>query len=63
MTANGDGAARVEVRLLAVPVQLHVSTSMHMDALQREFDVLESSEAEPAVPRRLLDLIAELRDR
>lgn len=58
-----DVSDTVRVRLIGLPVQLHVSTAMHLDALQRELDVLATSEEPPSVPRRLTELVAELRER
>jgi anti-sigma B factor antagonist len=64
MSAEPSGSADLlTVRLLGLPVQLQVTAAAHMDAVQREFDVLLASEGHGSVPQRLLALIAELQER
>jgi anti-anti-sigma factor len=64
MSAEPSGSADLyTVRLMGLPVQLQVTAAAHMDAVQREFDVLLASEGHGSVPQRLLALIAELQER
>jgi hypothetical protein len=60
-----DGpAALVDVRVLQIPVQLWASTQEHIDELLREFTLIAAQLREqsgpPAVPLRLVQLIAEV---
>jgi hypothetical protein len=51
----------VEVRLLRFPLGLWQRTQEHVDELLREFALIAQGEEEhSSVPRRLLDLVAEL---
>lgn len=53
--------ALVEVRLLGFPLTLWGRSQEHVDELLREFALIaEGDGGRPSVPRRLLDLIAEL---
>ena len=50
-----------EVRLLRFPLPLWQESQEHVDELLREFTLITQSEGDhPSVPRRLLDLVAEL---
>jgi hypothetical protein len=54
------------VRLVGLPVPLHVRTSEHSDELMREFTFLRAQSDDPeaaSVPARLLDLVDELSGR
>ncbi len=54
----------VEIHLLGVPVDIEARSSAHVDALQREFELIAREQAGPdQVPVRLRRLIADLRDR
>jgi len=54
----------IEVRLLGLPIELHRRAAQHFDGLRREFAlIVRSSPDAVSVPRRLLDLIAELEGR
>jgi anti-anti-sigma factor len=51
----------VEVHLIGLPVQIHHRASMHMRALQREFDLIRRRDSDTtSIPHRLIDLIAQL---
>lgn len=63
MTETSGADRQVTVRLIRLPVPVHVAASAHQDALQREFDVLRGSEDQTSVPHRLLALIDELESR
>lgn len=55
---------RFTVRLLGLPLELHRRAADHMAAMNREFALIHAVEAEESsVPRRLLELTAELRER
>ena len=50
-----------EVRLVDLPIPLHNRTSQHIDALQREFELIRlASPEERSAPHRLLELIEQL---
>ena len=50
-----------EIRIVAFPLQLWQRSQEHVDELLREFALIAQAEEEhPSVPRRLLDLVAEL---
>jgi hypothetical protein len=50
-----------EVRLLRFPLPLWQESQEHVDELLREFALMNQGEGDhPSVPRRLLDLVAEL---
>ena len=56
----------VTVRIVGLPVPLHVRTSEHTDELMREFTYLRAQSDDPdapSVPGRLLDLVDELSGR
>ncbi len=53
----------LEVRILQLPIAVHVRAAAHMDDLQREFELIRRSNNEADVPRRLQALIEELEDR
>jgi anti-anti-sigma factor len=59
--AGNDGL--VTVRLVALPVQVHLRAQAHQEALQREFEVLRRSEDVGSVPDRLLNLVGQLEHR
>lgn len=51
----------VTVRLVGLPVAIYARADRHMDALQREFDLIRRAQpGQQAVPHRLLELIDEL---
>jgi anti-anti-sigma factor len=51
-----------EVRILNLPVPLHHRTAEHIDALQREFELIQrASPGERSAPHRLIELIGQLR--
>jgi hypothetical protein len=53
----------VTVRIVGLPVPLHVRTAEHTDELMREFTYLRAQSDDPSaptVPARLLDLVEEL---
>ena len=51
----------VEVKLLQYPLQLWQEAQEHVDELLREFALIaQSDDEQSSVPRRLLDLVAEL---
>jgi anti-anti-sigma factor len=53
----------VDVHLIGLPVAVHHQASMHMKALQREFDLIRQNDADStSIPHRLLALIGELSD-
>ncbi|MBI2704792.1 MAG: STAS domain-containing protein [Actinobacteria bacterium] len=53
----------VDVQLIGLPVAVHHQASMHMKALQREFDLIRQGDPEgSSIPHRLLALIGELSD-
>jgi anti-anti-sigma factor len=51
----------IEVRLLGVPVDLWRRASAHQEALQREFEIIRSTDPAQSVPNRLLELIDSFR--
>ena len=51
----------VEVRLLGLPVDLWRRANAHQEALQREFEIIRTTEAANSVPHRLLELIDSFR--
>lgn len=55
----------VDIHLLAVPIELQGRASAHVDALQREFEMIVRGDEDEAdhVPARLRALIQQLRDR
>jgi anti-anti-sigma factor len=54
-------AGLVEVRLLGLPVAIHDEVDQHMQALNREFELIRRSEQDTSIlPHRLLALIDEL---
>jgi anti-sigma B factor antagonist len=54
----------VEVRLLGLPAQVHDRVRQHIDALNREFELIRRTEdGAGSTPDRLLTLIEELRER
>jgi hypothetical protein len=55
----------IEVRLLALPLELHNRVREHSEELQREFALIHHgrSHTDSEVPSRLLDLVADLRAR
>ncbi len=54
----------VTIRTLEVPLRVQASAAAHMDALQREFELIARSDADPGtVPVRLRALIDDLSDR
>jgi anti-anti-sigma factor len=53
----------VEVQLLDVPVAVWKQAAEHQEAVQREFDIIRSSEPDDSLPNRLQALIAELEQR
>lgn len=54
----------VTIRTLEVPLRAQAAAAAHMDALQREFELIARSDADPAtVPVRLRALIDDLRAR
>ena len=59
---NERGGQLVDVELRRVPVELQARATEHAEELQREFvliaEGLQHSEGPPALPRRLLDLVA-----
>jgi hypothetical protein len=58
-----DENGLVTVRLVGLPVKVHVQSSEHGDELMREFTYLRAQSADqdaPSVPARLLDLVDEL---
>lgn len=60
MSPSAD-AAFVEVRILALPVQIWARAQEHTDGLLREFALLAvGTDHQAHVPRRLLDLVQEL---
>jgi hypothetical protein len=57
-------AELVEVRILRLPVPILQRSREHGDGMMREFALIRLSESEhPGVPRRLLEVADELRDR
>jgi anti-anti-sigma factor len=60
--APSMGFERMQVRLLGLPVRVHVESMAHLDALQREIDVINFDD-QSAAPRRLRALIDELQER
>lgn len=60
MTPETGAPPLLTVRLLELPVELHVRAAAHQDALQREFDVLRAGGDQRSVPARLFALIADL---
>lgn len=59
-TMNDD---LVDVYLIGLPVAVHHQASMHMKALQREFDLIRQGDPDStSIPYRLLALIDELSD-
>ena len=53
----------VSVRILGLPIAVHRAAAEHVDALQREFDLMTRSDVPASsVPAQLLDLIRELQD-
>ena len=51
----------VDVELIGLPVAVHRQASMHMKALQREFDLIRQREPDStSIPHRLLAVIGEL---
>jgi hypothetical protein len=57
-----DVTGLVEVHLLGLDLEILGKASEHMDELLREFSYLSPATGNDSVPRRLLDLIAELRE-
>lgn len=53
----------VEVHLVGVPVDTWMRASAHQEGLQREFEILASSEPEHQLPHSLIGLIKDLRAR
>jgi hypothetical protein len=54
----------IEVRILALPVSILQQAREHGDGMMREFALIKLSESDhSAVPRRLLELADELKDR
>lgn len=63
---TGTGTAElVEVRIVAMPLDVYRQASEHTDELMREFALIREREVEggPAVPRRLLELVEALSTR
>ena len=60
--APAGGAELLDVHLLGVDLRTLSRASEHMDELVREFAYLLPETGNNSVPRRLLDLIAELRE-
>ena len=61
-----DGTVLATVRIVGLPVPLHLRTSEHTDELMREFTYLRAQSDDPdaaSVPARLLDLVDELSGR
>ena len=53
----------ITVRLLELPIAMHVKTSEHSDELMREFTYIRAQSHDPeaaSVPAKLLDLVDEL---
>lgn len=61
--APAAGADQVEVRLVGLPLDVQRLAMAHLAALQREFDVLLSTDDHASVPQELLSLVAELESR
>ncbi|MEA2900768.1 MAG: hypothetical protein QOH36_655 [Actinomycetota bacterium] len=65
MTADNDGL--VTVRIVGLPVPVHLLASEHGDELMREFALIAAGSADgsgnPGVPARLTALVEELRGR
>lgn len=61
MTDQSPGLEMADVRLLQFPLGLWRASQEHVDELLREFALIAHGEEDhPSVPRRLLDLVAEL---
>jgi anti-anti-sigma factor len=58
-----DGTDLVEVQLLRVPVHVQLQAAEHHDALVRELTLIQASSSADSLPRRLLDLTDEVRDK
>ena len=61
-----DDVALATVRIVGLPVPLHLRTAEHTDELMREFTYLRAQSDDPeapTVPARLLDLVDELSGR
>jgi hypothetical protein len=53
----------IEVRILSLPVPILQGAREHGDGMMREFALIQLSEAGHGVPRRLLELADELKER
>ena len=58
-----EHAELVEVQLLRVPVRVQLQAAEHHDALVRELALIQASSTTDSLPRRLLDLTDEVRDK
>jgi anti-anti-sigma factor len=63
VTSAADAPGLITVRLVDLPVEVHLATAAHQDALQRELDVVRTAEANESVPHRLFALLDELEQR
>ena len=54
------GFGMINVVITALPLASYIASEQHNDALMREFALISRDDQAPSLPRRLLDLVAEI---